>query len=73
MRSYHLIPQDEHWKLTDLGDGSVEFFSTKEEALRGCADHLDRHEGALKIHQKNGTFEQERIYLQAADPVGSLR
>lgn len=71
MKNYHLIPEGDRWKLTHESDGSLLYFETKDDALNGCAEYMREHQGSLKIHRADGSFEEERTYPRALDPVES--
>ncbi len=71
MKYFHLIPDDDRWKLTEQGNGAVLYFDTKEDAVEGCAAYMREHPGSLKIHHADGTIGEERTYPRALDPVES--
>ena len=70
MKNYHLSPDGDAWKLTsEDGTVTVQNFDTKEEAVASCAAFMQERTGSLKIHRADGSFEEERTYPRAADPV----
>ena len=71
MRNYHLVPDIDRWKLEREGDGTIQFFDSKEEAVKRCTEYMGDHHGSLIIHHKDGTIEEERTYPRSMDPVES--
>ncbi|SKA94694.1 hypothetical protein SAMN02745166_02195 [Prosthecobacter debontii] len=77
MKTYHLSPTELGWKLTLEGfDDPVETYPdhTKADALSRSIDIITSTSAAasLRIHRTDGTFEEERTYPRAADPVASV-
>jgi len=71
MKTFHLTSDGDRWKLKDQDDGAVLFFDTKAEALQGSTQFMRERGGSLRIHRADGTFQQERTYPRALDPVES--
>lgn len=72
MQNFHLSPDTNGWKLSsEGGELIVENFDTKEEAIEACSQFMGHRIGSLKIHRADGTFEEERTYPRAMDPVRS--
>ncbi|MES3030964.1 MAG: DUF2188 domain-containing protein [Patescibacteria group bacterium] len=71
MDKYDLTHDGDSWKLkrqdaeraSEVYDGK-----TKEEAVREAADFMKEHPGSMRIHKKDGTFEEERTYPRSEDP-----
>jgi hypothetical protein len=80
MKTYHLSPTELGWKLTLEGfDDPVETYpgQTKAEALRRVVDIVESTTAtaapaSLRIHRTDGTFEEERTYPHAADPIATV-
>jgi hypothetical protein len=70
MKSSHLRPDGDRWKLTGEADDMLEMFDTKEEALVASATFMQDLTGRLEIH-RTGPFEKERTYPRSLDPAGT--
>jgi len=69
MNKYHLTHKDDKWRLKQDGaDRAAKTFETKKEAVRESAAYVKEKQGSLRIHKKDGTFEEERTYPRGADP-----
>lgn len=75
MQNYHLTHDGEKWKLDKQGaERASETYSdeTKVDAVRQAAEYVQEHGGgSLKIHNQDGTIQEERTYPRAADPASS--
>lgn len=72
MQNYHLVDDDGTWKLKKQGaERSSEVYNdeTKVDSVQQAADYIREHGGgSLKIHNKDGTIQEERTYPRSADP-----
>jgi len=74
MDNYHLTHNGDDWALKREGaKRATEVFSdaTKQEAIRQAAGRLADSGASLKIHLKEGGFQEERTYPRSADPKDS--
>jgi len=72
MQNYHLSPDGDAWKLTsENGHDQIQSFTNKLDAIAACAKFMEDRTGSLKIHQADGTIEEERTYPRSSDPVAS--
>lgn len=75
MRNFHLTKTEHGWQLKEEGEKyAYKIFKTdKETAIRESAEELKliNKPCSLKIHKEDGTFQEERTYPRAADPVSS--
>jgi Uncharacterized protein conserved in bacteria (DUF2188) len=72
MQMYHLVPDGGHWILKPEGSESVlADFDSKQQAVESSVDLIREKSGSLKIHNADGTIEEERTYPRTADPVKS--
>ena len=72
MNNYHLVPDGDRWRI--IGEGSersILDFASREEAVERCSQLMQNQQGSLKIHNEDGTIEEERNYPLTADPVES--
>lgn len=69
MENYHLIKEDDEWKLRRHGATRPALtFDNKQEAVDGSAEFMRERGGSLKIHKTNGRVQEERTYPRKADP-----
>jgi hypothetical protein len=67
---YHLVPDGGHWILKPEGSDSVlANFDSKQQAVDASTDLVREKSGSLKIHNAEGSIEEERTYPRSADPV----
>jgi len=73
---YHLTYDSAQgdWELRRVGaERATRRFATKAEAVAGgaLAEAIRAEGGSVRIHNRDGTIEEERTFPRAADPVGS--
>lgn len=69
MDNYHLVHHDDRWKLEKQGsERAIKNFKTKREAMYFSVAYMKNLGGSLKIHTKDGQFQEERTYPRSADP-----
>jgi len=69
MDNYHITATDNGWELRKEGSSRAsKQASTKEELLRGIAAFFAGKTASVKIHKKDGKFQEERTYPRNADP-----
>lgn len=75
MQNYHLVNDGEKWKLEKPhAQRASETYEeqTKLEAVKDAADYVAQHGGgSLKIHNLDGTIQEERTYPRSQDPTRS--
>ena len=69
MDNYHLVHKDDQWKFEKQGsERSIRNFETKSEAMNFSVNYMNNNGGSLKIHKRDGQFQEERTYPRSADP-----
>jgi hypothetical protein len=72
MDNYHVSKSGDGWELKKQGASRASITaSTKAEIVQLASDFLDGKTASLKIHQEDGTVQEERTYPRSADPVKS--
>jgi hypothetical protein len=73
LRRYTLKDEDGGWVLKDQEGGVVTTFESKAEATGGgkLEKVIGAEGGTVRIHKKDGTFEEERTFPRAEDPRSS--
>jgi hypothetical protein len=57
------------WKLTKEGnERPSKTADTKQEIIEKTRDYMSDKNGSVKIHKKNGPFQEERTYHRKDDP-----
>ena len=69
MDNYDLAPDGEKWKFQKQGaKRALKVFETKQEGMEESVEFMHNHGGSLKIHKKDGSYQEERTYPRSADP-----
>ena len=69
VNQYHLLYDWDRWRLiVEGGDDSIGEYSGKVEALAGAVRFLSEFGGSLRVHNTDGTIEDERTYPASAEP-----
>ncbi len=72
MNNYDLKKTHGGWVLKQQdGDLEEKFAGTKEEAVRRASKLMQGQTGSLKIHNLDGTIEEERTFPRSDDPAES--
>lgn len=72
MDNYHLTFKNGLWSLKkENSDRAIKNFDNKEDGKEFSRDYLKNHGGSLKIHNADGTFQEERTYPRSKDPKRS--
>jgi hypothetical protein len=69
MKTYHLVPNGNSWKLKFEGGKVLANYESKLEGITDSIRFVERETGSLKIHRADGTIEEERTYPRSADPA----
>ena len=69
MDNYHLNPTSDGWELKKAGaDRASKRAATKQELVSMLPAFFEGKTASVKIHQADGTIEEERTYPRPADP-----
>ena len=69
MNSYDLTPDGDKWKFQKQGaKRASKVFETKQEAMKESVEFMHKNGGSLKIHKKDGSYQEERTYPRSEDP-----
>lgn len=72
MDTYHITFKDNEWKFTKSGNSRASRTAdTKDKIINKMQDYMSDHVGSVKIHKKNGRFQEERTYPRSSDPSSS--
>ena len=72
MDNYHITPTPDGWEFKKEGSNrALKKDGTKDGITNQMRDYMKNHEGSVKIHKKDGTFQEERTYPRSADPKSS--
>ncbi|WP_297833096.1 DUF2188 domain-containing protein [Pseudomonas sp.] len=69
MDNYHIEKTGTFWSLKKQGAvHASKTAGTKEELVILASEFLRTHTASLKIHNEDGTIQEERTYPRSADP-----
>ena len=72
MNTYDLKKSEDGWILKERGgDAEKHLHGTKEDAIGQASDLLRGKIASLKIHNLDGTIEEERTFPRSKDPSQS--
>jgi Uncharacterized protein conserved in bacteria (DUF2188) len=72
MDIYHIEKTGHFWSLKKQGAAlASKTAGTKEELIKLASEFLSKHTASLKIHNEDGTIQEERTYPRSADPSQS--
>lgn len=69
MKNYHITHVEGKWVFSEeKAEQSIKDFITKDRAVDFAINYLKNKIGSLKIHNINGTIQEERTYPKSNDP-----
>jgi hypothetical protein len=69
MDNYHITKNGEHWTLAKEGaQRPSKTAGTKAEITAIASEFLQNKTASLKIHNEDGTLQEERTFPRSADP-----
>lgn len=72
MDNYDITYTDGQWKFKKQGsERSIKNAETKHEAIDYMKNFMDDKVGSVKIHKKDGKYQEERTYQRKDDPTSS--
>ncbi|PLR44901.1 DUF2188 domain-containing protein [Chimaeribacter arupi] len=72
MDRYHITKDGGEWKLRKEGNKiASKTASTKKEIIQEMQSFMKGKTGTVKIHNENGTIQEERTYQRKDDPKES--
>ncbi len=70
MNTYDLMKGEDGWILKEQGGDAEKYLGgTKEDAIGQASKLLQGKVASLKIHNLDGTIEEERTFPRSEDPV----
>lgn len=69
MDNYDVKYKDGKWKFQKQGsEAAIKMADTKAELMNFMKKFMSDKRGSVKIHKKNGKYQEERTYPRKADP-----
>ena len=72
MDRYHITLNCAQWQMKQVGnDTAILTATTKQALIRLMRDYMRDKIGSVKIHKRDGRFQEERTYPRKYDPTAS--